>query len=63
MREPSVHQLIGQLRFRQLQMLCALAEKGSMRAAAEAMHLTAAALSKSLRELDAARAHPARKTG
>lgn len=41
------------LRFRQLDMIRLLAEKGSVRAAAQAMHITPPALSKSLREVEA----------
>jgi DNA-binding transcriptional LysR family regulator len=44
--------LFSRLRFRQLEMVCALADCGSMRAASEQMHQCTPALSKSLREVE-----------
>jgi DNA-binding transcriptional LysR family regulator len=52
MSHPLPVRLLGRLRLRQLEMTCLLAELGSMRAVAERMHLSPAALSKSLRELE-----------
>ncbi|VTU19329.1 LysR family transcriptional regulator [Variovorax sp. RA8] len=46
--------LAARLRFRHLQLLLALEEGGSLRAAAHAMHLTQPALSKALGEIEAA---------
>jgi DNA-binding transcriptional LysR family regulator len=44
--------MFAHLRFRQLEMICLLAETGSVRATSRQMHLSAPALSKSLREIE-----------
>ncbi|NML48453.1 LysR family transcriptional regulator [Ramlibacter sp. G-1-2-2] len=51
--EPAAR-LAARLRFRHLQLLLALQQGGSLRAAAQAMHLTQPALSKALGEIEAA---------
>jgi DNA-binding transcriptional LysR family regulator len=52
MATPVSEQAFSTLRLRQLQLVCLLSEMGSMRAASERMHLSAPALSKSLREVE-----------
>lgn len=47
-----LHQRLARLRFSQLEMLCAVADAGGVRIAAESLHLSAAAVSKSLREIE-----------
>ena len=49
---PSVHRLTAGLRLRQLELLSTLADTRNMRAAAQRLHLTTAAVSKSLRETE-----------
>lgn len=46
------HQRYARLRFSQLEMLCAVADCGSIRLAASRLHLSAAAVSKALREIE-----------
>src|SRR5687767_9922196 len=48
----SLHQRLARLRFSQLEMLCAVADAGGVRIAAEGLHLSAAAVSKALREIE-----------
>ncbi len=50
----AIDHLLARLRFRQLRMISELDRSGSMRAAADALHLTQPALSKSLKELEGA---------
>ena len=47
------YQRYARLRFTQLEMLCAVADAGGIRAAAEQLHLSPPAVSKSLREIEA----------
>jgi DNA-binding transcriptional LysR family regulator len=49
----NLYQRFARLRFTQLEMLCTLADAGSMRPAAARLHLSAAAVSKSLRDIEA----------
>lgn len=49
---PTHHRLLASLRVRQLELIAVLADAGSMRAAAQRLHLSAAAISKNLRELE-----------
>jgi DNA-binding transcriptional LysR family regulator len=51
---PDAHRLAARLRFRHLQLLLALEEGGSLRAAAQRMNLTQPAVSKALGEIEAA---------
>lgn len=48
----SLHQRLARLRFSQLEMLCAVTDAGGVRVAAERLHLTGAAVSKALREIE-----------
>ncbi len=50
--------LLGKLRFRHLQLLANVHARGSLHAAAEAMHLTQPSLSKALAEVEAAFGFP-----
>lgn len=49
----SSYQRYARLRFTQLEMLCTVADAGGIRLAAERLHLSAAAVSKALREIEA----------
>ena len=48
----ATHRLLAALRVRQLELITTLADTGSMRAAAQRLHLSAAAVSKGLRETE-----------
>lgn len=52
--DPQLHKLLARLRFRHLELLLVLHERGSLRAAAQALHLTQPALSKALGEIEKA---------
>lgn len=52
--ERVAHRLVARLRFRHLEMLTALGETGSLRAAARQVHLTQPALSKAVNEIELA---------
>lgn len=52
--ESSLQHLVARLRFRHLQMLAALDDTGSLRAAARQVHLTQPALSKAVNEIESA---------
>ncbi len=52
MRNPS-QRLMASLRFRQLELLSTLADCGNMRAAAQRLHMTTAAVSKGLKDVEA----------
>lgn len=56
--ELSLQHLVARLRFRHLQMLTALDETGSLRAAARQVHLTQPALSKAVNEIESAFGRP-----
>lgn len=49
----ATHRLVAALRVRQLELICILADTRNMRAAAQRLHLSTAAISKSLREAEA----------
>ena len=49
---PSPQSILSRLRLRQLELVCLLSETSSMRVASQRMHLSAPALSKSLREVE-----------
>ena len=54
----SEHRLVARLRFRHLEMLMALGDTGSLRAAARQIHLTQPAMSKAVSEIESAFGRP-----